>query len=185
MLIKNDNQSIGESTFCLSVHSTFLFPTELWIFVTIHKNDSGSIPELEVPELIIIMLHMIIIVLWPMNLILDTPTILCAIFTINMEAQSLVWVQKELLGKVYCSAAGKRDKLIISSEAPLPHPDAVPRCNAELTEDDRRRLTNQGVPEHCCDDLSTVRARCNLDKGVNVVGVEVSGPEKMLSRDYI
>jgi len=60
-----------------------------------------------------------------------------------------------------------------------------PRCSAELTEDDRRRLTNQGVPEHCCDDLSTVRARCSLDKGVNIVGVEVSGPEKMLSRDYI
>jgi len=124
-------------------------------------------------------------VLWPMNLNRDPPTILCAIFAINTEAQSLVWVQKELLGKAYCSAAGKRDELIISSEAPLPHPDAVPRCTAELTEDDQRRLTNQGVPEHCCDDLSIVRARCSLDKGVNVVGVEVSGPEKMLSRDYI
>ena len=56
----------------------------------------------------------------------------------------------------------------------------------ELTEDDRRRLINQGIPEHCFgDDLSIVRARWNLDKECCLSGVEVSKPGKELSRNYV
>lgn len=89
-------------------------------------------------------------------------------------------------GTAAYGAAGGRDILLISSEAPLCSPDAVPRCRVELTEDDRRRLINQGIPEHCFgDDLSIVRARLNLDKECCLSGVEVSKPGKELSRDYV
>ena len=106
---------------------------------------------------------------------------------VNMAAQSSIWVRKGGVGTVYSSAGGGRDVLIIGSDVPLPQRDAVSQCNIELTEDDRRRLTNQGISETCCDDLSIIRARTNLDKDCALVGVEVSGGlhGKELSRDYI
>ena len=104
----------------------------------------------------------------------------------NMAAQSSVWVRQEGIGTVYLSAGGARDVLIIGSDGPLPHRDAVSRCNMELTEDDRRRLINQGIARaESCDDLSIIRARYSLDKDCDLVGVEVSEPGKELSRDYI
>ena len=64
-----------------------------------------------------------------------------------MASKSSVWVRRKGIGTVYLSAGGGRDVLVIGSDVPLPHRDAVSRCNMELTEDDRRRLTNQGISE--------------------------------------
>jgi len=102
-----------------------------------------------------------------------------------MAAQSSVWIRHKGIGTVYLSAGGGRNVLIVGSDVPLPHRDAVSGCKMELTEDDRRRLTNQGISESCGDDLSIIRARSSLDKDCDLVGVEVSEPEKELSRDYV
>ena len=102
-----------------------------------------------------------------------------------MASKSSVWVRRKGIGTVYLSAGGGRDVLVIGSDVPLPHRDAVSRCNMELTEDDRRRLTNQGISESCCDDLSIIRARYSLDEDYDLVGVEVSELGKELSRDYV
>jgi len=103
-----------------------------------------------------------------------------------MAAHSSIWVREVGIGTVCLRAGGGRDVLIIGSDVPLPHRDAVSRCNVELTEDDRRRLTNQGIPESCCDDLSILCARYSLDRANrDLVGVEVREPGKELSRDYV
>jgi len=85
------------------------------------------------------------------------------------------------------SAGGDRNVLIVTSigEVNIDSPDVVPRSAVELTEDNRRKLTNQGVPEECCDDLSIIKARINLDKTYHLVGTEVSEPGNELSRSYI
>jgi len=85
------------------------------------------------------------------------------------------------------SAGGDRNVLIVASigEVNIDSPDVVPRSAVELTEDNRRKLTNQGVPEECCDDLSIIKARINLDKTYHLVGTEVSEPGNELSRSYI
>ena len=80
---------------------------------------------------------------------------------------------------------GDRDVLILGSTGNSQDPDVSFRFNAELTEDDRRKLSNQGVPEECCDDLSIFRARAKLDKTYHLVGEEVSKPGRELDRSYI
>jgi len=56
------------------------------------------------------------------------------------------------------SAGGDRNVLIVASigEVNIDSPDVVPRSAVELTEDSRRKLTNQGVPEECCDVFCSV-----------------------------
>ena len=85
------------------------------------------------------------------------------------------------------SAGGDRNVLIVASigEVNIDSPDVVPRSAVELTEDSRRKLTNQGVPEECCDDLSIIKARINLDRALHLVSTEVSEPGNELSRSYI
>ena len=85
-----------------------------------------------------------------------------------------------------CSAAGNRDVLIIVSvEKPGSQSfDVVPRCEIEITEEDRRKLTNQGIPPECLDDLSIVRARISLDSSLELVK-ELSDSGKQLSRSYV
>ena len=89
--------------------------------------------------------------------------------------------------KGHYSAGGDRDVLVVASigEVNFDSPDVVPRSAVELTEENRRKLTNQGIPEECCDDLSIVKARINLDKKCHLVGMEVSEPGHDLSRSYI
>lgn len=82
-------------------------------------------------------------------------------------------------------AGGDRDVLILGSTGDFQDPDVSFRLDAELTEDDRRKLSNQGVPEECSDDLSIYRARVKLDKTYHLVGEEVSKPGRELYRSYV
>ena len=86
-----------------------------------------------------------------------------------------------------CTAGGDRNVLVVASigEVNIDSPDVVPRSAVELTEDSRRKLSNQGVPEECCDDLSIIKARIYLDKTYHLVGTEVSESGNELSRSYI
>ena len=86
----------------------------------------------------------------------------------------------------YCTAAGDRNVLILGSIGHPPSPDIVPHTETQLSDEDRRKLTNQGVPrESHSDDLSIIQARVKLDKTYELVGVEVSRPGKEISRNYI
>ena len=96
---------------------------------------------------------------------------------INMaDSVSPVWSDNS--GKTAYGAAGHRDVLIIVSEDDLPEPDVVRRKSAiELTEEERGKLENQGIPrEDQCDDLSIVKARYRLDKECTLIGVEIGQP---------
>ena len=96
---------------------------------------------------------------------------------INMAGSvSPVWSNNS--GKAAYGAAGHRDVLIIVSEDGLPDPDVVKRRPAiELTEEERGKLENQGIPrEDQCDDLSIVKSRYHLDKRRTVIGVEMGQP---------
>lgn len=77
-------------------------------------------------------------------------------------------------GKYAYSAYGTIDVLLIVSDFPSRNPDVVPRrTRGELTDDERRKLENQGIPRDCHhDDLSIMKARYGLDKECNIVGVE-------------
>ena len=77
-------------------------------------------------------------------------------------------------GKYRYGAVGERDVLFIVSDSPSPNPDVVPRrFRGELTDDERRKLENQGVPRDCHhDDLSIMKARYGLDSRQHIVGVE-------------
>ena len=82
-------------------------------------------------------------------------------------------------------AGGDRDVLILGSTGDFQDPDVSFRLDAELTEDDRRKLSNQGVSEECSDDLSIFRARVKLDKTYHLVGEEVSKPGRELHQSYV
>ena len=79
--------------------------------------------------------------------------------------------------KLHC-ATGERDVFIIAAGDSCPGDsysggsedvDAVPRRKVSLTEEDRRRLTNQGVAvEFQQDDLSIMKARFANDRQCHV-----------------
>ncbi len=83
------------------------------------------------------------------------------------------------------SAAGTRDILIIGSLTDSPSPDVIPRCDFEPTEQDRRRLANQGVHVDSYDDLSVIKARVARDVGSNLVGEEVSALGREFTREHV
>ncbi len=82
-------------------------------------------------------------------------------------------------------AAGRRDVLIVASRRDAPSPDIVPRCDFEPTEQDRRRLANEGVHVESYDDISVIKARIARDGRCNLVGEEISLPERELTRDHV
>ena len=86
-----------------------------------------------------------------------------------------------------CIARCNSDVLIILSDGNFgpESPDVVPRCEIEITEEDRSRLTNQGIPPECSDDLSIIRARIGLDSTLDLVKELRAEPGKELSRSYI
>ena len=87
----------------------------------------------------------------------------------------------------HCSAAGDRSFLLIINPVGNPQaPESIPQCKIEITEENRRKLTNQGIPLECSDDLGIVRSRVSLDKGLELVGVETTEPgQNELTRSYI
>ena len=76
---------------------------------------------------------------------------------------------------------GGRDVLIIASDQPLHNPEVVARRPGQLTEEDKQTLLSQGVSPEGQDDLAVVKARCEVDKEIRVVGVK-SG---QLSREEV
>ena len=77
--------------------------------------------------------------------------------------------------------------LIIVSED-VSGPDVVQRRAAiELTEEWRGKLESQGIArEYHSDDLTIVKARCNLAKRCIITGVEMSSPGgKRLTRERV
>ena len=84
-----------------------------------------------------------------------------------------------------CSAGGDRDVLFISSDGEPQVSNTVPHCKVELTEEDRRKLTNQGISSDCQgDDLSIISARISLDSTLELVSVLKGHPGRELSRSY-
>ena len=86
-----------------------------------------------------------------------------------------------------CSAGGARDVLLIHSAGNTRSlsSDVVSQCEIKITEEDRRRLTNQGIPPECSDDLSIVRARISLDPTLELVRVLVNEEGRELRRGYV
>ena len=82
-------------------------------------------------------------------------------------------------------ASGDRDVFIISSEGQFEELDVVSRSSVVITEEDRLKLTNQGIPPDCSDDLSIVQARIGLDKTLELVRVEASKPGRDLTCGYV
>ena len=90
-------------------------------------------------------------------------------------------------GKHNYGASGERDVLFIVSDSPSRNPDVVPRISrGELTDDERRKLENQGVPRNCHhDDLSIIKARYGLHSRSKIVGVESGDSGRELTRDDV
>ena len=91
-------------------------------------------------------------------------------------------------GRLWCetgttaySVLGERDALIIAPALPLHNSEAVARRPGQLTEEDKQTLLSQGVSPEGQDDLAIVKARCQLDKEIRIVGVK-SG---QLSREEV
>ena len=91
-------------------------------------------------------------------------------------------------GRLWCetgttcySVLGGRDALIIAPALPLHNSEAVARRPGQLTEEDKQTLLSQGVSPEGQDDLAIVKARCQLDKEIRIVGVK-SG---QLSREEV
>ena len=100
------------------------------------------------------------------------------------RAQPIRW---ETIHGAACVAVCNKDVCLITSvtqagQVPL---EIVPRCKIAITEENRRKLTNQGIPPECSDDLSIIRARIDLDSTLELVRVLVNEPGKELSRSYI
>ena len=104
-----------------------------------------------------------------------------------MEVQSKplpVWEKQN--GRLL--TAGERDMVVMASfgEAAARNPDVVPRCPHELTEEDKRKMVDQGLLlEECTDDVSILQARVRLDINHEIVEMLVSDTGRELTRGYI
>ena len=82
-----------------------------------------------------------------------------------------VW-EGEFQGKKLYAAQGPRDVLIISNET-AEGPDVVQRKKSCLTQEDKYRLTSQGIPPDCLeDDAKMMEARYSKEKRFSVVSIE-------------
>ena len=77
-----------------------------------------------------------------------------------------------LLGNKKYGACGSRDVLILVSRE-SEGPDIVPRKNGELTQEDKDRLTSEGIPPECWeDDVKLMEARYLKDSDFPSVTIE-------------
>ena len=81
-----------------------------------------------------------------------------------------LWYERDTTTKY--SVGGGRDVLIITSDLPLPHPEAVARRPGQLTEEDKQKLQSQGVLFESQSDLAIVQAKHQLDKRITIVEVK-------------
>ena len=74
-----------------------------------------------------------------------------------------VW-ESQLQGVKCYGAYGPRDVLIIRSSESLEGRDIVPRRTGTLTQEDRDRLSSQGISRECWeDDVRLMEARCRRE----------------------
>ena len=88
-----------------------------------------------------------------------------------------VW-ESTLQGRKSYGTYGPRDVLIIKSSECLEGPEVVPRKKGELTQEDKERLSSQGIlSEWWDDDAKLMRARhCKEAARFTIVAVE-DGPD--------
>ena len=96
-----------------------------------------------------------------------------------MTAPQVPWKSTPIL--TY-GAYGGRQVLIIFSDVPLPNPEAVPRREGHLTQEDVEKLHSENVPRELEEEVAIVRKRYELDKAKKVFDVLESKPDKLLSR---
>ena len=77
--------------------------------------------------------------------------------------------------RIRYSVGGGRDVLIISSDRPTTHREAVARKRHLLSWEDKQKLLSQGVFLESQDELAIVTARYKLDKKKTLVAIK-SGP---------
>ena len=80
-----------------------------------------------------------------------------------------MWCQTAI---VRYGAAGGRDVLILAPDLSLPDPEAVARRPGKLTQEDKLKLTNQGVIPESDNELDIIKARYRLDKNCSIVEVK-------------
>ena len=80
-----------------------------------------------------------------------------------------MWCQTAI---IRYGAAGGRDVLILAPELSLAHPEAVFRLPGQLTQEDKLKLTRQGVIPESDNELDIIKARYRLDKNCSIVEVK-------------
>ena len=70
------------------------------------------------------------------------------------------------------NAAGGRDVLVLAPDLSLPHHEAVARRPGQLTQEDKLKLLNQGLPPEAQNELDIIKARYKLGKDNSVVAVK-------------
>ena len=84
------------------------------------------------------------------------------------------------------SAHGTRTYFILGSVAGSSHDgDVVPRRALNLTDEDRRILSNLGLPPERWTDLEVLLARIKQAEGTDIAGQAISTPDNELSCEYV
>ena len=83
------------------------------------------------------------------------------------------------------SACGTRAMFILGSIAAPRSEDVVPRQAINLTDEDKRILSNLALPPDHWTDLDVILARCKQDEGVSVDIQEISEPGHELSCELV
>ena len=83
------------------------------------------------------------------------------------------------------SAGGTRARFVLGSIAAPPSDDVVPRRAIDLTDEDKRVLSNLALPPDRWTDLEVIIARQKQDKRVSVDIQEISQPGHELSCEFV
>ena len=81
------------------------------------------------------------------------------------------------------NAIGGRDVLILAPDLSFPHPEAVVRRPGQLTEGDKLKLQNQGLPPGCRNELDIIKARYKLVKACELF--EVKSGESLSRKEVL
>ena len=91
-----------------------------------------------------------------------------------------------LAGEKRFAASGSRDGLILVSSVPE-GPQIVPRMKGELTQQDKDRLTSEGIPSECWEDEAKLMRARYLKYGVvqSIIIEDTTYMKKQLALDRI
>ena len=93
-----------------------------------------------------------------------------------------IWEGK-FQGRVSYGTFGARDVLIISNET-VEGPDVVPRKKGCLTQEDKDRLTSQGIPPDCWEDDSKLMEARYLREEKRYTLLSLP-PQKVLTKSFV